>query len=97
MTPGDIVATVGFASAEYLTLDLVCGYLGLVAVPLQHNATASRLQPIIAETEPQVLAINEVAGELDTEALAGLRRRVGSGADPRPVADAWLAAHPLGR
>ena len=34
VTPGDFVATVGFASPEYLTLDLVCGYLGLVAVPL---------------------------------------------------------------
>jgi len=40
VAPGDFLATVGFASAEYLTLDLVCGYLGLVAVPLQHNAAA---------------------------------------------------------
>src|ERR1700761_3737795 len=56
VAPGDFVATVGFASPEYLTLDLVCGYLGLVAVPLQHNATASRLQPIVAEVEPRVIA-----------------------------------------
>ena len=56
VAPGDFLATVGFASAEYLTLDLVCGYLGLVAVPLQHNAAASRLRPIIAEVEPRVLA-----------------------------------------
>lgn len=43
VTPGDVLATLGFASPEYLTLDLVAGYLGLVAVPLQHNATAARL------------------------------------------------------
>ena len=50
--PGDFVATLGFASAEYLTIDLVSAYLGLVVVPLQHNAAASRLRPIIAEVEP---------------------------------------------
>src|SRR6201991_4994042 len=32
---GDVVATVGFASADYLVIDLVCAYLGLVTVPLQ--------------------------------------------------------------
>jgi fatty acid CoA ligase FadD9 len=68
--PGDFLATVGFASSEYLTLDLVCGYLGLVAVPLQHNAAASRLQPIIAEVEPRVLAAG--AGYLDLAVEAAL-------------------------
>ena len=48
-------------------------------------------------TERQVLAINEVAGVLDTAALAEMRAQVADGADPGPVADAWLAAHPLGR
>jgi fatty acid CoA ligase FadD9 len=79
VTAGDIVATVGFASAEYLTLDLVCGYLGLVAVPLQHNATASRLQPIIAEIEPRVLATGAGYLDLAVEAALGstsLRRLV---------------------
>jgi glycine betaine/choline ABC-type transport system substrate-binding protein len=47
--------------------------------------------------ERQVLAINEVAGELDTAALADMRRQVDNGADPAQVAGAWLAAHPLGR
>jgi len=47
---GDFVATIGFSSADYLTIDLVCGYLGLVAVPLQHNTSASRLVPILEET-----------------------------------------------
>lgn len=68
--PGDFVATVGFASTEYLTIDLVCGYLGLVAVPLQHSTTASRLQPIVAEVEPQILATG--AGYLDLAVDAAL-------------------------
>jgi fatty acid CoA ligase FadD9 len=54
--PGDVVATVGFASPDYLTVDLVCTYLGLVSVPLQHNAAVSALKPIIDEVEPRVLA-----------------------------------------
>lgn len=47
--------------------------------------------------ERQLLAINEVAGVLDTAALVDMRRRVAGGADPRAVADGWLAEHPLGR
>ncbi len=54
---------VGFASHEYLTIDLVSGYLGLVAVPLRHNAAASGLQPIIAEIDARVIATG--AGYLD--------------------------------
>jgi fatty acid CoA ligase FadD9 len=79
VAPGDFVATVGFASPEYLTLDLVCGYLGLVAVPLQHNAAASRLQPIIAEVEPRALATGAGYLDLAVEAALGstsLRRLV---------------------
>lgn len=45
--------------------------------------------------EAQVLALNEVAGVLDTAALADMRARVAGGADPAAVADEWLAAHPL--
>jgi fatty acid CoA ligase FadD9 len=33
VNPGDFVATVGFASPDYLTVDTVCAYLGLVSVP----------------------------------------------------------------
>jgi fatty acid CoA ligase FadD9 len=57
----------------------VCGYLGLVAVPLQHNAAASRLQPIIAEIEPQILATGAGYLDLAIEAALGtasLRRLV---------------------
>ncbi|CDO86347.1 oxidoreductase [Mycobacterium triplex] len=79
VAPGDVVATLGFASPEYLTLDLVTGYLGLVAVPLQHNATGARLQPIVAEIEPQVLATGAEYLDLAIEAARGstsLRRLV---------------------
>ncbi len=40
----------------------------------------------------QLLAINEIAGVLDTEALAEMRRKVATGADPQVVADAWLGS-----
>jgi glycine betaine/choline ABC-type transport system substrate-binding protein len=46
--------------------------------------------------ESQVLALNEVAGVLDTAALAQMRAEVADGADPSRVADAFLAEHPLG-
>ncbi|BBZ12832.1 glycine betaine ABC transporter substrate-binding protein [Mycobacterium branderi] len=45
----------------------------------------------------QLLAVNEVAGVLDTAALVDMRRQVAKGADPQAVADAWLGEHPLGR
>jgi glycine betaine/choline ABC-type transport system substrate-binding protein len=48
-------------------------------------------------SEREVLALNEIAGEFDTGALADMRRQVAQGADPRLVAEGWLAAHPLGR
>ncbi len=46
--------------------------------------------------ESQVLALNEVAGVLDTAALAQMRGQVVGGTDPGLVADAFLAEHPLG-
>jgi fatty acid CoA ligase FadD9 len=71
VAPGDFVATVGFASPDYLTIDLVCGYLGLVAVPLQHNAAVSRLRPIIDEVEPRVLAVSTAYLDLAIESALG--------------------------
>jgi len=46
--------------------------------------------------EAQVLALNEVAGVLDTAALAEMRAQVEDGTDPGLVAGAFLAEHPLG-
>ncbi|WP_219066254.1 glycine betaine ABC transporter substrate-binding protein [Candidatus Mycobacterium methanotrophicum] len=48
-------------------------------------------------TDRQLLAVNEVAGVLDTAALVEMRRQVTGGADPQVVADGWLSDHPLGR
>lgn len=50
-----------------------------------------------ALTEPQLLAINQVAGVLDTDALVDMRRRVAQGAEPQAVVAAFLEEHPLGR
>ena len=46
--------------------------------------------------ESQVLALNEVAGVLDTAALADMRAQVSGGTEPGLVAGAFLAEHPLG-
>ncbi|BDX30848.1 ABC transporter substrate-binding protein [Mycobacterium antarcticum] len=47
--------------------------------------------------ERQVLALNEIAGELDTGSLADMLGKVATGTDPGAVAEEWLAAHPLGK
>ncbi|MGA7132903.1 MAG: AMP-binding protein, partial [Mycobacterium sp.] len=67
VNPGDFVATVGFAGPSYLTVELVCAYLGLVSVPLQHSAPPSVLQPIIDEIEPRVLAAGAAYLDLAVE------------------------------
>lgn len=48
-------------------------------------------------TDRQLLAINEVAGVLDTAALVEMRQQVKTGIDPQAVAEGWLGEHPLGR
>ena len=48
-------------------------------------------------SESQLLALNQIAGVLDTAALADMRRAADRGADPAALADAFLAEHPLGR
>jgi osmoprotectant transport system substrate-binding protein len=47
-------------------------------------------------TERQVLALNQIAGELDTGSLADMLRKVDEGTEPGAVAAEWLASHPLG-
>jgi fatty acid CoA ligase FadD9 len=79
VSPGDFVATVGFTGPDYLTVDPVCAYLGLVSVPLQHNAPVSVLKPIIDETEPRVLAAGAAYLDLAVESAlqsASLRHLV---------------------
>lgn len=73
---GEFVATIGFSSADYLTVDLVTSYLGLVSVPLQHNSPASRLQPILTEVAPAVLAVGADYLDLAIAAMVPTVRRV---------------------
>lgn len=67
--PGDAIATIGFASPDYLTIDLACAYLGLVSVPLQHNAPVTRLAPILAEVEPRILTVSAEYLDLAVESV----------------------------
>lgn len=57
LQPGDVVVIIGFSSADHVVVELACAYLGLVALPLAHNATAAQLRPIIDEVEPRVVAV----------------------------------------
>lgn len=47
-------------------------------------------------SQMQLRSVNELAGVLDTDALAQMRAEVAGGAEPGAVAGAWLDAHPLG-
>lgn len=46
-------------------------------------------------SEPQVLSLNKVAGELTTGDLAAMTREVSGGADPQRVVDTWLNDHQI--
>jgi fatty acid CoA ligase FadD9 len=58
LSAGEFVATLGFTSTAYTTIDLACLRAGAVSVPLQAGATAGHLKPILAETAPRILATN---------------------------------------
>ena len=53
---GDRVAILGFTSVDYTTIDTALTQLGAVSVPLQTSAPVAQLQPIVAETEPTLIA-----------------------------------------
>ncbi|OBK26357.1 carboxylic acid reductase [Mycobacterium asiaticum] len=53
---GDRVCIVGFTSVDYTVIDVALAKLGAVSVPLQTGAALTQLQPIVAETEPTVIA-----------------------------------------
>jgi len=54
--PGDRVAILGFGSIDYTVIDVATIPLGAIAVPLQTSAPLTALRPIVAETEPAVIA-----------------------------------------
>jgi osmoprotectant transport system substrate-binding protein len=60
---------------------------------------AENVVPIYRRNErsdQQVLALNAIAGELDTGSLADMLKKVDGGADSGAVAAEWLDSHPLG-
>ena len=54
--PGDHVCVLGFTSVDYTIIDVALIRLGAVAVPLQTSAALTQLAPIVAETEPGIIA-----------------------------------------
>src|SRR6476619_4377525 len=54
--PGDRVCVLGFTSVDYTIIDLALVLTGAVSVPLQTSAPVIQLRPIVAETEPNVIA-----------------------------------------
>src|SRR6185312_16375257 len=54
--PGDRVCVLGFTSVDYTIIDVALVLTGAVSVPLQASAPVTQLRPIVAETEPSVIA-----------------------------------------
>jgi fatty acid CoA ligase FadD9 len=54
--PGDRVCVLGFTSVDYAVIDVALIRLGAVAVPLQTSSALAQLAPIVAETEPGIIA-----------------------------------------
>jgi len=54
--PGDRVATLGFCSVDYTTVDMAVPLLGAVSVPLHAGAPVNQLQAMVDEVEPAVIA-----------------------------------------
>ena len=64
---GDRVCVLGFTGVDYTTIDMALGQIGAVSVPLQTSAAITRLQPIVTETEPSVIAgsVNQLADAVE--------------------------------
>jgi fatty acid CoA ligase FadD9 len=56
VAPGERVAILGFTSVDYTVIDMALMQLGAISVPLQTSAPLAQLQPIVAETEPSLIA-----------------------------------------
>lgn len=84
----DFVATIGFSSPDYVTLDLATLMNGSVSIPLQHNASVAQLRMMLEETNPRLVAASADSLDLAVEAALGLTelRRVVV-FDYRPVTD----------
>ena len=54
--PGQCIATLGFASVDYTTVDMAVALHGAVSVPLHAGAPVEQLNAMLSETEPIVIA-----------------------------------------
>jgi len=77
--PGDRVAILGFTSVDYTVIDIALTQLGAVSVPLQTSAPHAQLQPIIAETEPVLIASSIDYVDDAVELILGGQERSDSG------------------
>ncbi|MFC7384188.1 carboxylic acid reductase [Sphaerisporangium rhizosphaerae] len=68
---GDFVAILGFAGTDYTTVDLACGQVGAIAVPLHNTATVAHIRHLVEETAPRVFATSAERLGTVLEALAG--------------------------
>ncbi|MED5816290.1 carboxylic acid reductase [Mycolicibacterium sp. 050232] len=106
ISPGDFVCTVGFASTDYMTLDLACALTGAVTVPVQYGAPPAQLARVLAETRASVLAVGSDQLPNAVEAACthpGLRRLIVFDHQPDSVvareafekARLWMAGRPV--
>lgn len=58
VAPGGVLATLGFASSDYVVAELATVRLGAVALPLQTGASVDRLVDIAAEAGPTALVVD---------------------------------------
>lgn len=97
-----------FAALQAGKIDVAWTSAAAPDIPAQVTVLSDRTALVRAEnvvpvyrrntlSEPQVRSINELAGVLDTDALAQMRAVVAAGQDPGAVAAAYLDVHPLGR
>ncbi|OBI34371.1 oxidoreductase [Mycobacterium sp. E1386] len=56
VSAGDRVATLGFCSVDYTTIDLAAPLMSAVSVPLHAGAPVGQLRRIVEEIEPSVIA-----------------------------------------
>ncbi|WP_307021206.1 carboxylic acid reductase [Streptomyces canus] len=68
---GDFVAILGFAGTDYTTVDLACGQVGAVAVPLHTNASVDHIRHLVTEAAPRVFATSTDRLATVLDALAG--------------------------
>lgn len=72
LRPADRVCMLGFTSVDYTTIDIALMRLGAVGVPLHTSAAVAQLAPIMAETEPTLIA-SSIEGIDDAAAVQSSR------------------------